>query len=391
MITASQKAAAIGYRVEVSQREDGVTVCKLTTPAGCAAAELWLAEQGFADDGGYVDLNDNGTPTSWNYYVTDHLGSTRRVVDSNDSIKETINYYPFGSEMRMESPALLTGGTSHPFRFTGKELDRLNSLNMYDFGARMYDVAGVPMWTSIDPLAEKYYNVSPYAYCENNPINAIDPDGNDYWSTNDINEIRNFLNALGSGQTQFDFSNWQHATDAEIVGNLTYNDDTNKFYTSYSRVENGEIVVVAKSFDARLMPVSRTGKGYSGAFVYQPLEGFWQIANHFCNGTQYNDGEINWSVNLSGRITKVAPIIGIVNVNTPAQKSKAVATLLSKGAKLCKNFGRKHGENVYKLGKKYYSIDNTSHNGGVYKVFKQESGKLKRIGTADENFNIFKK
>ena len=228
-------------------------------------------------DGGYVDLNDNGTPTSWNYYVTDHLGSTRRVVDSNDSIKETINYYPFGSEMRMENPALLTGGTSHPFRFTGKELDRLNSLNMYDFGARMYDVAGVPMWTSIDPLAEKYYNVSPYAYCENNPINAIDPDGNDYWSTNDINEIRNFLNALGSGQTQFDFSNWQHATDAEIVGNLTYNDDTNKFYTSYSRVENGEIVVVAKSFDARLMPVSRTGKGYSGAFVYQPLEGFWQL------------------------------------------------------------------------------------------------------------------
>ena len=51
---------------------------------------------------------------------------------------------------------LLTGGTSHPFRFTGKELDRLNSLNMYDFGARWYDVAGVPMWTSIDPLAEKW-------------------------------------------------------------------------------------------------------------------------------------------------------------------------------------------------------------------------------------------
>ena len=54
LASASQKAAAIGYRLEVSQREDGVTVCRLTTPAGCAAAELWLAEQGFADDGGYV-------------------------------------------------------------------------------------------------------------------------------------------------------------------------------------------------------------------------------------------------------------------------------------------------------------------------------------------------
>lgn len=54
LVSASQKAAAVGYRVEVSQREDGVTVCRLTTPAGCAAAELWLAEQGFADDGGFV-------------------------------------------------------------------------------------------------------------------------------------------------------------------------------------------------------------------------------------------------------------------------------------------------------------------------------------------------
>ena len=54
LASASQKAAAIGYRLEVSTREDGVTVCRLTTPAGCAAAELWLTEQGCADDGGYV-------------------------------------------------------------------------------------------------------------------------------------------------------------------------------------------------------------------------------------------------------------------------------------------------------------------------------------------------
>jgi hypothetical protein len=33
-------------------------------------------------------------------------------------------------------------------------------------------------FTTIDPLAEKYYSVSPYAYCENNPLNKIDPDGN---------------------------------------------------------------------------------------------------------------------------------------------------------------------------------------------------------------------
>ena len=130
-------------------------------------------------DGGYVELDTNGTPTSWNYYITDHLGSTRMVVDSNNNVKETINYYPFGSEMRMDAPSQMATDTWQPYRFTGKELDNQNGLNWYDFGARWFDVAGVPMWTSVDPLAEKYYNVSPYAYCNNNPVMFIDPDGRD--------------------------------------------------------------------------------------------------------------------------------------------------------------------------------------------------------------------
>ena len=140
-------------------------------------------------DGGYVDLDDNGSPTGWNYYVTDHLGSTRMVVGSDNTVRETINYYPFGSEMRMQDPAQMTNEFEHPYRFTGKELDRLNGLNMYDFGARWYDVAGVPMWTSVDPLAEKYYHVSPYVYCMNNSVNAFDPDGRSTWVTNQGNSI----------------------------------------------------------------------------------------------------------------------------------------------------------------------------------------------------------
>ena len=179
--------------------------------------------------GGYAELDANGTPTCWNYYVTDHLGSTRMVVSSNDSIKETINYYPFGSEMRMEDPALLTGGTSHPFRFTGKELDRLNSLNMYDFGARWYDVAGVPMWTSIDPLCEKYYNVSPYVYCANNSVNSIDVNGCDTinisdkdgsWNVEDpiLAEGNDVFNVTINGETNcYNFSEGKYGNRMNIL------------------------------------------------------------------------------------------------------------------------------------------------------------------------------
>ena len=40
----------------------------------------------------------------------------------------------------------------------------LHGLNLYDYGARLYDPL-IGHFTSIDPLCEKYYSVSPYAYC----------------------------------------------------------------------------------------------------------------------------------------------------------------------------------------------------------------------------------
>ena len=52
----------------------------------------------------------------------------------------------------------------------------MNGLDLYDFHARQYDPA-LGRFTTPDPLSEKYYHISPYAYCANNPINAIDPNG----------------------------------------------------------------------------------------------------------------------------------------------------------------------------------------------------------------------
>ena len=39
------------------------------------------------------------------------------------------------------------------------------------------------MWLSVDPLADKYPGISPYAYCAWNPIRLVDPDGNDWYET----------------------------------------------------------------------------------------------------------------------------------------------------------------------------------------------------------------
>ena len=69
-----------------------------------------------------------------------------------------------------------TNGDVQRFKYNGKELERMQGLDWYDYGARWHDAA-LGRWPTVDPLAEKYYNLSPYNYCGNNPINAIDKVG----------------------------------------------------------------------------------------------------------------------------------------------------------------------------------------------------------------------
>ena len=63
------------------------------------------------------------------------------------------------------------------------ELDRMHGLDWYDSEARYLDVLYGARFTGMDPLAEESTEVSPYAYCRNNFVNRIDPDGkDDYYS-----------------------------------------------------------------------------------------------------------------------------------------------------------------------------------------------------------------
>ena len=187
-------------------------------------------------DGGYVELDDNATPTSWNYYITDHLGSTRKVVDSNNNTKETINYYPFGSEMRMQDPAQMAGDSWQPYRFTGKELDKQNGLNWYDFGARLFDVAGVPMWTSVDPLAEKYYPFTPYSYCAGDPVNKFDPDGRDWYQQTNESGATIYQYFEGSD----DIEGWTNIGEKHTFtnGNISYSFEQNELVSMTEAVLN---------------------------------------------------------------------------------------------------------------------------------------------------------
>ena len=70
--------------------------------------------------------------------------------------------------------------TGYLYKFSGKEQIPQSSLGWYDFGARWYDPIHA-RWTTPDPLAEKYYSISPYVYCAGNPVNIVDPEGESWY------------------------------------------------------------------------------------------------------------------------------------------------------------------------------------------------------------------
>ena len=69
---------------------------------------------------------------------------------------------------------------SNRYRYNAKEEQVIGNIGLIDYGARFYD-PDLSRWTTPDPLAEKYYGISPYAFCNNNPVNFVDLDGRSTW------------------------------------------------------------------------------------------------------------------------------------------------------------------------------------------------------------------
>jgi RHS repeat-associated protein len=139
----------------------------------------------FFDDGIVLNTSTSTAPTAtpsllYHYYLKDHLGNNRVVFHEESRgavIDQVNNYYPFGMEYGEEAEDQ-NEVTYQNHLYSGKEFDNKFQMNSYDFRARTYSV-DVPVWRTPDPMSEKYYSISPYAYCANNPISIIDPNGED--------------------------------------------------------------------------------------------------------------------------------------------------------------------------------------------------------------------
>jgi RHS repeat-associated protein len=232
---------------------------------------IWT-ENGYYENGNYY------------FYIKNHLGSNGIVANIEGTVVQQNHYYPFGLTMGISDSQ-----GAQPYKYTGKELDMEHGLMLYDYEVRQYDPA-VGRFTTMDPLAEKYYSVSPYAYCLNNPVRYVDPDG---MSTYVIQNSDGSYRVVGGNKDDDDLNIYSiNFKDGKYAGMSSIGKSTSmtSFYND-SKDENGKELGWMGTID----PNDNSGKQFLDNFVKSDLE----IGDYMDNakrGQQYDFKRTNGTV-----------------------------------------------------------------------------------------------
>ncbi|MEW6196681.1 MAG: RHS repeat-associated core domain-containing protein [Bacteroidota bacterium] len=128
---------------------------------------------------GKIELTDS-TDNRY-YYLKDHLGSVRCVVDNNGSVVSAQDYYPYGETIRQfnNNRYMLTEKEPAKKMAGKRDAETGNDYGVYPaiYGGARYYNSKLGVWLQVDPLSEKYPGWSPYNYTLCNPINLIDEYG----------------------------------------------------------------------------------------------------------------------------------------------------------------------------------------------------------------------
>ena len=108
------------------------------------------------------------------WYHPDHLGSSSWITDANGKAVQHLHYLPWGEDFVDQRQNFFDGVR---YTFSAKEKDSETGLSY--FGSRYYS-SDLGIWLSVDPMGDKYPSMSPYVYCNNNPLSLIDFYGEDF-------------------------------------------------------------------------------------------------------------------------------------------------------------------------------------------------------------------
>lgn len=217
-----------------------------------------------------------------------------------------MEYIAFGEVLFEEH----SSSFSSPYLFNGKELDRETNLSYY--GARYLDMK-TSLWLSVDPLAEKFFNQSPYNYCFNNPITLVDPTGmgptdwvkkNGRWSY--VEGIKSSAQATSEGYD--DFRSNRSIIRAKIgsgsVGDIYLGDGGDSHYAT---AEDYPLANGGKSFANSFWNGNQGGAYlYSGGFNYDGDYASISGNHQFLTASAYNNtgsGYLPLALDLGGSVS----------------------------------------------------------------------------------------
>jgi len=109
------------------------------------------------------------------FYVRDHLGNSRLVLDSTGNILSKFNYEPYGVEL----PSSMGNVTNEKYKYTGQERDYDTGMDYMHF---RYYASTMGRFMKPDNMITNAANPQAwnlYSYVNNSPINANDPTGHD--------------------------------------------------------------------------------------------------------------------------------------------------------------------------------------------------------------------
>lgn len=187
-----------------------------------------------------------------------------------------------------------TGEQEQPFKYNGKELDREMQLSTYDHAAR-YMNSAIGRFSSIDPLAEKYYSWSPYHYAGNNPLRITDPTGM-YWEDEESKKYAESLTKdinkkIDSKQKSLDKLN------AKIEKNQAKGKDVSK-----DQNKSAGMQADIDNLSSGVAELKEMGNDTDQAFAFNMIEGD-------TGGTYFNNGTIVMDILLMAFMKRLMDMI----------------------------------------------------------------------------------
>jgi RHS repeat-associated protein len=230
--------------------------------------------------------------------------TTQPITYSLDNL--SIFYsYPY----TVENCDNLADGYRFGFNGKEKESDIYGESNAYDFGARFHDTR-LGRFLSVDPLAKKYTDLTPYSFAANTPIQCIDRDGEEparnqsgtiqaainQWKSAKLvtaSDIRNFVSQKGNIRYVYTESKgWidlQHyfgvqtygkgpmdmlepASGNKILQDYVFGPGADKSYYSYEDLPSNQFSAESKELTKEVESISPNGKYKSKSTVLKTGE-----------------------------------------------------------------------------------------------------------------------